>query len=208
VSVISDPHVDTISATQELFIASNVSAFSLSDYFTRPSQFLFAMEPGHPAAYFIMREIQDNLLALPNIITPKTVYVTGPHAFFSGYRQFLYGDENLQQVIPDPPILDDPSIREYVGIKGKVWRRNIRMPGRDKMYSNQRYLSHTWYGERVDYQGKNITRKERARLHSDTSHWKDKIKEVSQFAGRDSHRSCVDYLRLLEKNPFLEQETH
>jgi hypothetical protein len=79
------------------------------------------MEPGHPAAHCAMRNTHENLLELSDIITPKKVFVTGPHACYNGHHSFPYGDKTqLREVIPNPPILNDSTIHEFVGMQGNV----------------------------------------------------------------------------------------
>jgi hypothetical protein len=70
-------------------IQSNDSAFFLSDAWNRPSQWLHAMEPKHPIAYFTMLEILTRVLALEDISIIKPVFLTGPDALKHGYGKAL-----------------------------------------------------------------------------------------------------------------------
>lgn len=75
----------TAAFTEEALIQPDDQAFFLSDAWTRPSQWLFAMEPRHPVAYAVMHTILNNILALKDVMSPKLVFTTGPMAFKNGY---------------------------------------------------------------------------------------------------------------------------
>lgn len=64
-------------------------AFFLSDADSRPSQWFFAMEPGHPIAHFTMLEILNRIVTIPDISQPKVVDITGPKALRDGYMRAL-----------------------------------------------------------------------------------------------------------------------
>jgi hypothetical protein len=70
-------------------IQPNDSAFFLSDSSNRPCQWLHAMEPNHPIAYFTMLEILTRVLALEDISDIHPVSLTGPEALRAGYRRAL-----------------------------------------------------------------------------------------------------------------------
>jgi hypothetical protein len=61
----------------------------------------------------------------------------------------------------------------------------------------------------VDCQGSNITRQERARLHTDLEPLEDySIEEAKKLVDRDAHRSCRDYLKMLDEDPTFAHQTH
>jgi hypothetical protein len=61
----------------------------------RPSQWFFAMTPGHVIGYHVMKEILKRLLQMPNMAQPRVVYVTGPDAFKHGYGEALSWQEGI-----------------------------------------------------------------------------------------------------------------
>ncbi|KAL7484203.1 hypothetical protein ACHAW6_009843 [Cyclotella cf. meneghiniana] len=76
-------------------IKPNDEAFFLSDSWTRPSQWFFAMEPHHPVGYYTVYEIFKRLQALQTLEKPNVVFVTGPDALKHGYGNALGWPDNL-----------------------------------------------------------------------------------------------------------------
>ena len=156
------------------------------------------MEPDHPVAYYTMIRIQNNLLELEDVMNPKTVYTTGPDPMLRGFMDFMYGNEFRKNYPPppDPPIAGDPLWRELRGMHGKVWRK-YRW---DKTKRTFAYLSE-WYRERVEYNGRIITRKALAEEQNGTPHWQAKVIQTSRETDKSEHRSCVEQLRLADSDP-------
>ena len=75
-------------------IPAEVDFFSLSDGWDRPSQWLFALSPGHPAGYYTMIEILERVLKMPNIADTKLVFTTGPDALKWGYAKAFHWDKD------------------------------------------------------------------------------------------------------------------
>jgi hypothetical protein len=73
----------------EATIKHEDQAFFLRDGWGRPSQWLFAMAPRHPIAYFTINEIIKRVLNLTNVLRPKLVFTTGPDALKHGYGQAM-----------------------------------------------------------------------------------------------------------------------
>ncbi|CAB9523014.1 glycosyltransferase [Seminavis robusta] len=133
-------------------------AFFLSDGWNRPSQWFFAMTPKHPIAYFTVHEILSRLHALENIGNPKVVFVTGPDALKHGYGQaMLWGvDEkrNKKQDIYAEGL--------HVGIQN--FTASKRRNGDD-------YMIPQAMEEMVQYNGTNMTKKQRMHAESGIPYW-------------------------------------
>jgi len=73
----------------EATIEREDQSFFLRDAWQRPSQWLFAMEPKHPIAFYTMKQIIENVLRLNDIMRPRLVFTTGPMALRSGYGRAM-----------------------------------------------------------------------------------------------------------------------
>lgn len=67
----------------------HVSFVSGSDGRNRPTQWLFAMAPRHPIAYYAIHILLQNVLHMPSIKFPKVVATTGPEALREGYERYM-----------------------------------------------------------------------------------------------------------------------
>ena len=76
-------------AFREATIKHDDQAFFLRDAWKRPSQWLFAMEPRHPIAYFTMQEVITRVLMLKNVHSPRVVFTTGPDALKHGFLKAM-----------------------------------------------------------------------------------------------------------------------
>jgi hypothetical protein len=77
------------SAMDESVVDANDTALFLSDPWMWPTQYVFAMEPKHPVAYFTMLNIFKGLMALKDVSMVKLVFLTGPDALKFGYWRAL-----------------------------------------------------------------------------------------------------------------------
>jgi mannosyltransferase OCH1-like enzyme len=80
---------------EEYPIQSEDEFVAFNDPWNRPSQWLFAMKPGHVVGYYTMMEILKRILEIPNIARPKVVFVTGPDALRHGYARALDWQNNI-----------------------------------------------------------------------------------------------------------------
>lgn len=86
--------------TQDL-IQSNILAFFLSDSSNRPSQWMQAMEPRHPIAYFTMLEILTRVLAMENVNAIRPVFLTGPDSLRAGYQKAMKKENETENIFAD-----------------------------------------------------------------------------------------------------------
>jgi hypothetical protein len=157
-------------------IQSNDSAFFLSDAWNRPSQWMQAMEPKHPIAYFTMLEILTRVLALEDISSIKPVFLTGPAALRSGYekafnRTLVKGEDDIFSL----------------GVHDGKFSKQVRKLKGDKTDHVSHYMS-----EKVAWGATHkTTRKERSMRQLNITHWKIMIeKKKAEVAGGP----CWDHL--------------
>jgi hypothetical protein len=149
--------------------------FSLSDAYDRPSQWLFAMEPGHPIGSLAVWEIIKRLKRMKNIAQPRVVQITGPQTLKRAYLNFLLSGTST---------IDE--------------RTNVRkIPQLESGNYAAGSLGGT-FDDIVEFQGVNMTIREKTELISGIVHWPKQVKINNlPFQG-----SCVDYLALLDsQNP-------
>lgn len=158
------------------------TAFFLSDSWLRPSQWLFAMEPQHPVAYYCIMEILQRLLSLDNIAEPKVVFVTGPDALKSAYGRFL----NWK---PEGKIFGGGI---FVGHYSKQVQK---ISQRDTSQYALGNLGGT-YNDIVAWNATmNMTRREKVEHEDGIVHW---LREVRTSSKRARRIPCIDYLYSLE----------
>lgn len=63
---------------KEAVIPFNVTGFTFSDVWNRPSQWFMAFEPRHPLMFLTMKQIILNVLSLEDVHHPPLVFSTGP----------------------------------------------------------------------------------------------------------------------------------
>ena len=183
-------------------IADNITGFSLSDSWDRPTQYLFAMEPRHPAAYYTMLHIQSKLVhELMDVVAPRVVFTTGPDALLRGFNEFLYGTDIRKNYppAPEPPIAGDPLWVDLAGMYGKIWRKY--------KYTATHRISKwitPFFEEIVPYNGANMTRKSRANAQMGSVHWQANVLKTRKGVSRAEHRSCVAQLKLVDADPNFE----
>jgi mannosyltransferase OCH1-like enzyme len=139
------------------------SAFFLSDAWNRPSQWLHAMEPNHPIAYFTMFEILNRVLALQDISSIKPVFLTGPDALKHGYGRALDWTKTTDDIYASGV---------HVGKFSKLVRK-ISFEGGEK---ESDYVA-GYTQDLVAWNGvQNITRQERVDKQLNSIHWSKMIK--------------------------------
>jgi hypothetical protein len=166
------------------------SFFATSDPYNRCTQHFFAMEPDHEIAYFSMMTILENLSNLNSIIRPKVVQVTGPQAMHTGYLK----------AFPDTDWWRKEALKE--GFHKDIMGRQIHKIGgrwRAAKYMGQ-FLGAT-IGEYVEYEGQNISKRERIELVSGILHWTHQKK-----TNKMKSMSCWDYLYRLDHNISTTEE--
>eukprot|EP00546_Thalassionema_frauenfeldii_P011837 CAMPEP_0178908142 /NCGR_PEP_ID=MMETSP0786-20121207/7759_1 /TAXON_ID=186022 /ORGANISM="Thalassionema frauenfeldii, Strain CCMP 1798" /LENGTH=353 /DNA_ID=CAMNT_0020580013 /DNA_START=466 /DNA_END=1527 /DNA_ORIENTATION=+ len=77
---------------REEVIPYNVTGFTFSDIWKRPSQWFMAFEPRHPLMYLTMKQIIHNVLSLNDVHHPPLVFTTGPAALNDAYLVFMSTD--------------------------------------------------------------------------------------------------------------------
>jgi Mannosyltransferase OCH1 and related enzymes len=78
---------------KEEVIPYNVTGFTFSDVWNRPSQWFMAFEPRHPLMYLTMKQIILNVLSLEDVYHPPLVFSTGPAALNDAYIVFMSKDD-------------------------------------------------------------------------------------------------------------------
>lgn len=154
--------------------------FASSDSYGRPNQNAFAMEPKHPIAVFTIQVILKNLLALESLRKPKVVFTTGPDAFKSGYLNYLS--------LTDPNLGKKP---DYPGLKPGVYKGFMNKTVRKEPY--WKWLNPV-ANEMVEYNERNMTKKERASIISNLHHWA----KVAYWNRHGEDISCREYLYRLD----------
>ncbi|GFH61591.1 hypothetical protein CTEN210_18067 [Chaetoceros tenuissimus] len=162
-------------------IRNDVSAWFLTDFMDRPSQWFIAIEKHHPILYLTMHKIIDNLMKLQTLWRIEVVFVTGPYALKEGYFHFLNSkglsrDDAVKQMLKigsaTKDILDtlNKDDEVMVGMENKqvikLW--NGKQAGRQ------------FVGNKIGYDDivphpfnatLNITRGERIHIESGMEHW-------------------------------------
>ncbi|KAG7351907.1 glycosyltransferase sugar-binding protein containing DXD motif [Nitzschia inconspicua] len=153
-------------------IHSNDTFFTLSDADDRPSQWLFAMSPRHPIAEFTMDEIQRRLLKMKNIAKPRVVHITGPQALKAGRNKF----EHLKnQGLHGYDTMDTTKV-------SKIDTPHYILSRMDEM---------------VEFQGSNMTVRNKTEQLSGILHWPDQVKQSKTI--NYEGMSCQHYLAMLER---------
>lgn len=144
--------------------------FASSDGSNRPCQNVFAMEAGHPIAFFTIKMILQNVLDLPKLARPKLVFTTGPNVFWHGYDKYMKVSKLDQG--PKPGI--------YKGFLNKQIQK--------EPYWNWK---HPRGDEKILWNGTKIARKERDRALSKVQHWSLHAQPLDPVLGE---MSCGEYL--------------
>lgn len=153
----------------------NDTFFSLTDTIGRPTQWLFAMEPGHPIGSLAVREIMKRLKRMKNIARPRVVKTTGPEALNRAYRDFIS---------PGNSTIDE--------------RANVRKIRRSRTKDYAAGMLGGTYNDMVEFQGVNMTLRSKTELISGIKHWTKKVRNNNL----PNRGSCLDYLALLDsQNP-------
>ncbi|CAJ1940707.1 unnamed protein product [Cylindrotheca closterium] len=151
--------------------------FSTSDSWNRPNQNVFAMEPFHPIAIFTIQTIMKNLYEMTSLRKPQVVFVTGPMVFRDGYISYLelsYPYKTHEQILE-------------AGLKKGKLGKQIHKEG-------QWNWGNIIGSEGVEYDGKNMSKKERDHLLAGTYHWS----KVVYWNRNGLDLSCREYLYQLE----------
>eukprot|EP00531_Pseudo-nitzschia_arenysensis_P015649 CAMPEP_0116154818 /NCGR_PEP_ID=MMETSP0329-20121206/21983_1 /TAXON_ID=697910 /ORGANISM="Pseudo-nitzschia arenysensis, Strain B593" /LENGTH=354 /DNA_ID=CAMNT_0003651823 /DNA_START=57 /DNA_END=1117 /DNA_ORIENTATION=- len=75
--------------------------WSTQDSNSRPLHNTFAMEPKHPAAYFTLEQILQNIFQMQSMRWPSLIHVTGPDVFSSTvWKYLLITEPNLKRMKP------------------------------------------------------------------------------------------------------------
>jgi hypothetical protein len=165
-------------------------AFFFTDAGLRPSQWFQAMEPNHPIAYFTILEILTRVLAMPNMVQIKPVFLTGPEALNSAYVYFLNGKKDVE-------------LREFPlfgNIRGRFGKTARKIRFWDTASHVVGSLGGT-FGDIVAWNSTlNMTRAERTERLNGVIHWTKalyyKKKELRLHYGAP----CWDYLYKLDNN--------
>lgn len=150
--------------------------FASSDTYTRPLQNTFAMEAGHPIAYFTMQIILHNLLNLSNLAHVKVVLTTGPHALRYGYSTYLELSGQGDGLKPG----------FYTGFMNKTVHKEPLW-----------IWKHPHGYETVIYQGKEMSKIERDNRISGSVHWTER-RDGEEGLDRLRGMSCREYLYRLD----------
>jgi mannosyltransferase OCH1-like enzyme len=153
-------------------IPPNDTFFSLSDAYDRPSQWLFAMTPAHPIAQLTAYEIQRRLLKMKNIAKPRVVHITGPQALNAGRKKF--------------------EILKNQGLHGYPAMPTTKIP----KYDTPNYVQ-SRMEEFVEFQGVNMTVRNKTELVSGIIHWPDQVKHIKGISYEGM--SCREYLSKIEE---------
>ncbi len=144
---------------REDLIQVNDTGFFFTDGRKRPSQWFLAFEPKHPMMYFSMLEILKNLASLKDLSRPQVVFVTGPDAVNEAFKIFMSKKENG----------DDTTT--LIGTADKLVRRIGRDETDDCILGG---LGGT-QDEKVTYDGKEMTKKNRVEQQSGVLSWQNAI---------------------------------
>jgi len=160
--------------------------FASSDGSGRPNQNVFAMEPKHPIALFTIETILLNLFHMPSLRKPKVVWTTGPAAFREGFRKY--------QLLMCPQCSEDQLLSACVRPGTNGFKQTHKEPS----------LHWNWLnpvgGEQVEWEGYNMSKKERASNISGLQHWNKAI--YKNRNGEDY--SCREYLNKLDQKMITE----
>jgi hypothetical protein len=158
--------------------------FTLTDGKDRPSQWLFGMSPHHLIGQLTMEEIQRRLLRMRNIAKPRVVAITGPQALKSGYNRFMVL-KNRNQL----PVGDDK------GGSNMNTMRITKVPAEDRhLYASSKRMDDV-----IDFDGKNLTVREKIETLSGIVHWPDEVNQNRSGIPYEGV-SCVDYLAQIRNN--------
>lgn len=171
-------------------IAPNVSAWSVSDIQKRQSQWLFAMEPRHPIAYFTVLYGLEHVFNLGNIQKPPVVSTTGPDVMSEAYRRFGHHEKHTYGRTVSTWACTARSCARWAAVK-TWWQRR----GTASTNGSTRIRSTP---------SKNVTGREKVTILTGVAHWqKTKKRSVEHnstvaFSGR-----CRDYIVALEKDKSI-----
>ncbi len=150
----------------EDYIGNDLSFFSFSDGYYRPSQWFLASEPRLPMMYLAMRIIIENIKNVPHLQVIKVTHVTGPHAFLNAYDIFF-------QNVKDRNIHGKPG-GIYVGMAGIVGRRLGRYDSKMTI-TNKKYYDDIVTSRLNPKQ--QMTREERIAEESGVVHWQKALRQ-------------------------------
>lgn len=190
-------------------IPANVTGFTFSDMWNRPSQWFMAFEPGHPTMNFTVQQIVCNVLSIEDINRPNVIFVTGPGAVKKGYERFMNTSDDIYRTgchskASKKEILTERFANKtyevifdngyHTGAAGKlILKHNHTGRGNGaSRYSKKDVMTlkgfHN-FGDIVEYKGRSMTRKERIQEETGVLHWTTVTRRHNKTA-----MSCEDFL--------------
>lgn len=167
--------------TPELIENPGISAFVLSDYGNRPSQWFMSMEPGHVWAYMSVMEILQNVYNMENVALPKPVFETGPGAVHEAFIKFMWGDKSWKA--------NDEMGGIYTGLDSK------RVHKIGKNLTEQYIRNAPNYDDIVRFNETwNVTRRERIEILTGVTHWTKSMRDANN-KGTIPRVSCKQFLK-------------
>jgi len=145
--------------------------FSLSDAWSRPSQWFFATSAHHMSMENALHIIAKRVLDVSNIQKTQLVHVTGPQSLYWGWKDSLRNEtekidhnEELGSVSAPPPAVDHIT-GSLITFKDGSWGQWIEG-------QSEKWTEASYWREMVPFEEtKCVSRKERAQKHFGRVHW-------------------------------------
>lgn len=190
----SDVDVVPQKLTEET-VHPNSTWFSLSDAWTRPSQWLFATSARHIACENTLHLIAEKVLDVGNIQKVKLVHITGPQTLYWGWKN-AQPEDNAKPVNNTLPLLAPPAADQ---IKKDLVTFNDGSWGQ-KILNQNPWLDESYWGEKVPFEETFcVPRKTRAQKHFGRVHWTHSIPDLPPV-------SCMKHLQNLSQKEEEESE--
>jgi hypothetical protein len=160
-------------------VHSDDNFFSLSDAWDRPSQWLNAMTPNHPIAFYTILEILTRVTDLPDVTKIKPVFLTGPDALKYGYRAVLWqgGHPQDNMIYGNSVHVASPDIQAH-----KISNKRISPDYVVSINRNEIVPLNTTH---------DITKEERIKLDINSVHWTKAVCTPDNHnAAAVKHESC------------------
>ena len=169
-------------------IPSNVTAFTFSDVWSRPSQWFLAFEPRHPIMYLAMKQIIHNIFNIKNVIKPQIVFTTGPGPVKDAYQMVMERETKKDEKID----IFAPGLH-YGAFGNILFKAQHSGIGQNNVLINAGFHNfHDIVGVHGD--GKDMTRRERIEMETGVLHFTKQRKFNSAQAS-----SCREELAKLDE---------